>query len=151
MRSTVKARAVLKSQNFIRMQDSFRRLLEKINNWILSRMVPYPLFLSRKDPIRLAIFGPVSFFSITNSLIFVCLFINNSFPDLGVHIRCPSLELESHDCIHELVEDISQGPPTRTLLRLQSLGTDYGSDEFGACTSSEETGQAKDDEPVMVT
>ncbi|XP_046457233.1 ankyrin repeat and IBR domain-containing protein 1-like isoform X2 [Daphnia pulex] len=64
----------------------------------------------------------------------------------GVHIRCPSLELESHDCIHELVEGISQGPPTRTLLRLQSLGTDYGSDEFGTCTSSEENGQAKEEE-----
>ena len=59
--------------------------------------------------------------------------------------------MESHDCIHELVEDISQGPPTRTLLRLQSLGTDYGSDEFGACTSSEETGQAKDEEMSMST
>ncbi len=69
-----------------------------------------------------------------------------------MHVRCPSLEMESHDCIHELVEDISQGPPTRTLLRLQSLGTDYGSDEFGACTSSgtEETGQAKEDEMPTV-
>ena len=67
--------------------------------------------------------------------------------------RCPplrpSLELESHECtncVHELVEDMSQGPPTRTLLRLQSLGTDYGSDEFGGCTSSEEAGHSKDEE-----
>lgn len=67
----------------------------------------------------------------------------------GISIRSPSLELESHDCIHELIEDISQGPPTRTLLRLQSLGTDYGSDEFGTCTSSEETGQSKEDETVL--
>lgn len=71
--------------------------------------------------------------------------------DLGVHARCPSLELESHDCIHELVEGISQGPPTRTLLRLQSLLTDYGSDEFGACTSSEDNGQAKDYEMPIPT
>jgi hypothetical protein len=49
------------------------------------------------------------------------------------------------------VEGISQGPPTRTLLRLQSLGTDYGSDEFGTCTSSEENGQAKEEEIQIPT
>lgn len=74
-----------------------------------------------------------------------------SIVDLGVHVRCPSLELESHDCIHELVEGISQGPPTRTLLRLQSLGTDYGSDEFGTCTSSEDNAQAREDEIPIPT
>lgn len=68
------------------------------------------------------------------------------FRSKEVHARCTSLELESHDCIHELVEHISQGPPTCTLLRLQSLGTDYGSDDLGGCTSSEETGQSKDEE-----
>lgn len=67
-------------------------------------------------------------------------YIHAIFCHLEKQIRCSSLELESHDCIHELVEDIAQGPPTRTLLRLQSLGTDYGSDELGAFTSSEETG-----------
>ena len=29
------------------------------------------------------------------------------------------------------MEDISQGPVTRIVLRLQSLGTDYGSDDLG--------------------
>lgn len=79
------------------------------------------------------------------------LFTQSIFIYLGVHVRCPSLELESHDCIHELIEDISLGPPTRTLLRLQSLGTDYGSDEFGVCISSDEPTQAKEDESFLPT
>lgn len=64
-------------------------------------------------------------------------------------LRCSSLDLEPHECsscVHENVEGISQGPPTRTLLRLQSLGTDYGSDEFGGCTSCEDTGQSKEED-----
>ena len=68
-------------------------------------------------------------------------------------VRSSSLELESHDCIHELVENLSQGPPTRTLFRLQSLGTEFGSDELGGCTSSEETPSAvlkeDDDDDIL--
>lgn len=67
----------------------------------------------------------------------------------GIDSRCPSLELDSHECtncVRNLSEDLSQGPPTRTLLRLQSLGTDYGSDELTGCTSLEEAAHSKDEE-----
>jgi hypothetical protein len=114
-------------------------------------MAPFPHFLFPKGLTLLVTSEPVpdliDFLSFPPlGIIKIKIFYFMHFIDLGVHIRCPSLELESHDCIHELVEGISQGPPTRTLLRLQSLGTDYGSDEFGTCTSSEENGQAKEEE-----
>ena len=57
-----------------------------------------------------------------------------------VTFRCQSLELESHDCLNDLVENISRGPVTRTVLRLQSLGTDYGSDDLGVESSEEAVG-----------
>ena len=53
--------------------------------------------------------------------------------------RCCCLRSPSHDCLGVLLEDLASAPPTRNLLRLQSLGTEFGSDELGGCTSSEET------------
>lgn len=43
------------------------------------------------------------------------------------------------------MEDVSQGPPTRKILRLQSLGTDYDSDEFVGGTSSEDARLSEDE------
>ena len=41
------------------------------------------------------------------------------------------------------MEDISQGPVTRTVLRLQSLGTDYGSDDLGVESAEEAAAAAE--------
>jgi len=85
--------------------------------------------------------------TMSDSAVSLLHFLKRSHSACDIHsevtLRCQSLELESHDCLHDLVEDISQGPVTRTVLRLQSLGTDYGSDDLGVESAEEAAAAAE--------